>query len=160
MSKKRLLVKEQAHQEKAFEYYASLGESRSYRKVAAEFGVAPSTVKLWGKSFGWMERIKTRDIRIAREVSNRALDDEISRRERSRSIVHLALVQLAKAIAEGDVKMTLADLDRMIRLEAYLCDEPESRQEIIVRDLSNKSDNELREIFRQELSTMKDLGMD
>jgi hypothetical protein len=42
----------------AFEYYCSLGEKRNYQHVAAEFNVALSTVKLWGKSFRWADRIK------------------------------------------------------------------------------------------------------
>ena len=48
-ARSRLLVKEQPHQLRAFEYYYSLGEHRTYKKVAIEFAVATSTVKLWGK---------------------------------------------------------------------------------------------------------------
>ncbi len=53
----RTLVKEQPHHEKAFEYYYGLGEKRSYEKVAKEFKVSPSTVKLLGKSLRWQERL-------------------------------------------------------------------------------------------------------
>jgi len=69
--------------------------------------------------------------------------------------VHLALVQLAKAIAEGDLRLTLSDLDKLIRLEAFLSDEPESRHELVVSDLGDKSDSELREIVKQELETLR-----
>ncbi len=54
----RTLAKEQPHHEKAFEYYYGLGEKRSYNKVAKEFNVSVSTVKLWGKSLRWKERLK------------------------------------------------------------------------------------------------------
>ena len=37
----RLLAREQPHHEKAFEFYYSLGEKRSYKKVASEFCVEP-----------------------------------------------------------------------------------------------------------------------
>jgi len=77
-----------------------------------------------------------------------------SRRERSLQIVHLAMVQLAKAIAEGEVKMTLADLDKLIRLEAFLSDEPESRHELVLNDLRDKSDRELSEMVKQELEIL------
>ena len=153
----RLLVKEQPHQLKAFEYYCSLAEHRSYEKVAGEFGVALSTVKLWGKSFRWKERIQDRDLQIARDVANRTIGEEVSRRERGLQIVQMALLQLAKAVAEGQVRMTLGDLDKIIRLEAFLCDEPESRQEIILGDLTDKSDEELKEIVRQELSAIGEI---
>ena len=69
--------------------------------------------------------------------------------------MHLALVQLAKAIAEGDLRLTLSDLDKLIRLEAFLSDEPESRHELVVSDLGDKSDSELREIVKQELETLR-----
>ena len=156
-NKSRLLVKEQPHQVKALEYYYSLSEHRSYEKVAAEFGVASSTVKLWGKSFGWRKRIQQRDVEIARDVATRTLMDERNRRERSLQIVHMALVQLAKGIAEGDVKMTLGDLDKLIRLETFLSNEPDSRQEIVFAELKNKSDQELREMVREEMRMLGEI---
>jgi hypothetical protein len=157
-NRNRLLIKEQPHQAKAFEYYYSLGEHRSYEKVAAEFGVAVSTVKLWGTSFGWKARIRDRDLEIAREVAARTLDSEVSRRERNTQIIQMAILQLAKAVAEGQIKMTVSDLDKLIRLEAYLNDEPDSRQEIIVHDLKDKSDEELREIMRQEIALLREVS--
>ncbi len=153
----RTLVKEQPHHEKAFEYYYALGEKRSYEKVAKEFNVSPSTVKLWGKSLRWKERLKERDLQVAREVAGRTLADEVSHRERNLQIVHMALVQLAKAVADGQVKMALGDLDRLIRLESFLRDEPDSRQEIVFPDLKGKSREELREMVRQEVEVLEEL---
>ena len=150
----RLLAKEQPHHQRAFEHYYGLGEQRSYERVATELGVAPSTVKLWARSFGWRDRLRERDLEVAREVADRTLTDEVSRRERSLQIVHLAMVQLAKAIAEGEVKMTLADLDKLIRLEAFLSEEPESRHELVLNDLRDKSDRELKEMVDRELQTL------
>lgn len=153
----RALVKEQPHHEKAFEHYYALGEKRSYDKVAKEFNVSPSTVKLWGKSLRWKERLKERDLQVARELAGRTLADEVSHRERNLQIVHMALVQLAKAVADGHVKMALGDLDKLIRLESFLRDEPDSRQEVVFGDLRNKSREELQEMVRQEMETLKEL---
>ena len=156
----RLLTAERVHHERAFEYYFVLGEQRSYRKVAREFEVSESTVKLWGRSFGWKERVRDRDLDIAREVARRTLSEEVSHRERSLQIVQMALVQLARAIVDGNVKMTLGDLDKLIRLEAFLSDQPDSRQEIVFADLKNKSTEELREMVREEVQMLKDLEID
>ncbi len=153
----RTLVREQPHHEKAFEYYYSLGEKRSYEKVAREFNVSVSTVKLWGKSLRWKQRLKERDLQVAREVAGRTLADEVSHRERNLQIVHMALVQLARAVADGQVKMAVADLDKLIRLESFLRDEPDSRQEVVFGDLRNKSREELREMVRQEMEALKQL---
>ena len=84
----------------------------------------------------------------------------MSRRERSLQIVHLAMVQLAKAIAEGEVKMTLADLDKLIRLEAFLSDEPESRHELVLNDLREKSDLELRQMVNNELTVLRQIEIE
>jgi hypothetical protein len=89
---------------------------------------------------------------LAREVASRTISKEMNHRERN-----LQVVQLAKAIAEGNVKMTLADLDKLIRLEAFLSDEPDSRQEIVIGDLRGKSTEELREMMREEIQVLKEL---
>jgi hypothetical protein len=153
----RLLAKEQPHHLRAFEHYYGLGEQRSYERVAAEFSVASSTVKLWARSFGWHDRIRERDLEIARDVAGRTMSGEVTRRERSLQIVHMAMVQLAKAIAEGDMRMTLSDLDKLIRLEAFLSDEPESRHELVLNDLKAKSDSELREMVKHEIGILAQL---
>ena len=155
--RQRVLVREQAHHEKAFEYYYSLVEKRNYQKVAVEFNVSQSTVKLWGKSFRWKHRLKERDIEVARRMASRTLSDEVNHRERNLQIVHMALVQLAKAVADGQVKMNLGDLDRLIRLESFLRDEPDSRQELVFGDLRDKSAEELRQMMRDEMKLLKEL---
>ena len=156
-NKTRTLVKEQPHHERAFEYYYALGEKRSYDKVTAEFSVSLSTVKLWGQSFRWKHRVKDRDIQIAREMASRTLSDEVNHRERNLQIVQMSLVRLAKAVVDGDVKMILGDLDKLIRLESFLRDEPDSRHEIIIADLKNKSNEELREMIREEMELLEEL---
>jgi hypothetical protein len=158
-SSQRLVATEQPHHLRAFEHYYGLGEQRSYERVAAEFFVAPSTVKLWARSFSWQARLKDRDLSVAREVAGRAMVDQVNRRERNLQIVHLALVQLAKAIADGDVRMTLADLDKLVRLEASLNDGPESRHELVLSDLRGKTDRELYEMIEEEIGILVRFGV-
>ena len=117
----------------------------------------PGIGGLWGKSLRWKERLRERDLQAAREVASRTLADEVNHRARNLQIVHMALVQLAKAVADGHVKMALGDLDKLIRLESFLRDEPDSRQEIVFPDLRDKSGEELREMIRQEMETLKQL---
>jgi transposase len=116
-------VKEQEHQEKAFEFYYGLGEGRSYSFVAREFGVALATIKVWGKAFGWRQRCKERDAQAARAMAERSLEENVEGLARNRKIVKMGLLQVAKAVAEGKVKVTMADLDRLVRLEEYLREE-------------------------------------
>jgi hypothetical protein len=115
---------EREHHKKAFEFYYALGEARSYRQVAEESGVSLGTVKLWGRSFDWNGRIQERDAEVARAMADRSMKKGIERGFRNSRIIELGLVQVAKAIAEGKVKMTVSDLDRLIRLEEYLTEGP------------------------------------
>ena len=68
-----------------------------------------------------------------------------------------ALVQLAKAVADGQVRMALGDLDRLIRLESFSRDESDSRQEVVFANLRNKSDEELREMIKEEMEALREL---
>ena len=113
-------MKEHEHQKKAFEFYYGLGEQRSYRLVAEEFKVALGTVKMWGRTFGWRERVQERDAEVARAVADRSLKEATGKVVRNRKLVEMGLMQVAKAIAESKVKVSVSDLDRLIRLEGFL----------------------------------------
>ena len=151
MAKTKLLQAESEKHKQAFDYYYSLGSSRSYDKVAVEFGASRSTVKAWGRSFGWGGRVAERDAQVSREVANRTLTDEISRCERNIKIVEMAVMRLARDIRDGRIKTTLADLDRLIRLESFLRKEPDSRPEIVMADLKDFSDKELLEMVGEDI---------
>ena len=113
-------MKEQENHKKAFEFYYGLGEGRSYRLVAQEFGVSLATIKVWGKSFGWKDRIRERDADAATAMADDNLKSAAEKAIRNRKIVEMGLIQVAKAIAEGKVKPTISDLDRLVRLEEHL----------------------------------------
>ena len=119
---------EQEHHKKALEFYYGLGEGRNYKRVAEEYGVSLGAVKLWGRGFGWKRRIGERDAEVARALADENTKDGMERAARNRKIVGLALVQVAKAIAEGRVKPTISDLDRLIRLEEFLKEETTKAQ--------------------------------
>jgi transposase len=120
MGKADRLINEQEHHKKAFEFYCALGEKRSHRQVAQQMDVSLATVKLWSRSFQWRERVGAREAEVARRVADRTLQSEVDEQDRNKRIVRMALVRLAKAIADGKVRFQLSDLDRMIRLQSYL----------------------------------------
>ena len=53
--------------------------------------------------------------------------------------------------------MTMGDLDKLIRLEAFLRDEPDSRQEVVFTDLRQKSNEEIREMIKKEMKALGEL---
>jgi transposase len=134
-------VIEQEHHKKAFEFYYGLGEGRSYKKVAREFGVSLGTVKMWGRTLGWKRRLQERDAEVARALAKRSIEEGMERAARNRKIVEMGLVQVAKAIAEGKIKVTVADLDRLIRLEEFLRDDKHAAGTEIVISFEDYSDS-------------------
>jgi hypothetical protein len=153
-------MQEQEHHKKAFEYYYSLGEKRNYPDVAKHFGFSVQSVKLWGREFAWKRKLKELEGEVARAMAARNVDNEVSNRTRNKQIIQLALVHLAKAIAEGKIKMNLADLDRLVRLESFLDQGVDSGHEVIIESLKGKSFEELRGMLRTELEMLKKLGED
>jgi hypothetical protein len=95
---------------------------------------------------------------VTRELAGRNLSDEVNHREQNLKLVRLAMVRVAQAVVEGEIKMTLSDLDKLIRLEAFLRDEPDSRQEVVFADLKDKSREELAEMVRSEVALLKEIG--
>jgi transposase-like protein len=120
MVKSEQVATEQEHHRKAFEFYYSLGGQRSMEKVAKELGVSVSTVKLWSRSFNWRQRLWEREANTARQIADRHLSNEIDGFDRHKKIVKMALLKVAKAIADGKVRIQMADLDRLICLEQLL----------------------------------------
>ena len=116
----RQLQNEQEHHLKFFEYYYSLGESRSYKKVAVEMHVSVAAIKLIAASFDWKHRVHERDLECARQLADRTLHTAMEDHTRYRKVVRMAIMKLAKAISEDRVKLQGADLDRLIRLDAFL----------------------------------------
>ena len=118
----------QARFEQAFGYYASLDpRERKYALVAEQFGVSLATVKLWASKGNWRQRVAERDVRVARRAMDRAETEEVETRTKYLKVVELALLKLARGIADGEVKGTFSDLDRLVRLKVFL-EEPEVPQ--------------------------------
>ena len=107
--------------ERAFAVYASLPPNeRSYAAVARKLGVSVPTVKRWGSDGGWRERLAEREAEVARKVANRAAAGQVDARTRQAKLVELGLIKLANAIAQGEIKGSFGDLDRLVRLDGHL----------------------------------------
>jgi hypothetical protein len=154
------MMEELEHHKKAFEYYYSLGEKRTYKAVAKHLGFSLQSLKLWGREFVWKRKLKEREGEVARAMATRNINSEVSNKIRNKQIIQLALVQLAKSIAEGKVKMNLSDLDRLVRLETFLDQGSNAGADFGLGNLQGKSFEELRGMIKTELETLKKLGED
>jgi transposase len=119
MSQPRTPQTEPEHHQ-AFELFASLGERRTYRGVASQLGVSERTIRHWARQGNWKQLLREREVEGARRLADQTLESTVTQRSRNRKIVEMALVRLAKAVAEGKVRMQLGDIERLIRLQADL----------------------------------------
>ena len=122
------LNKETDRHRDAYQFFVDLGPDRTFVAVAKKFGVSHTTVRKWARSFHWKRRSDEHDARIARRTIDLAEKEGVEltaqARVRNLKLVELGLVQLARALAGGHVKMQLSDLSRLVTLEQLLKDGP------------------------------------
>ena len=129
--------------EEAFAFYASMEpKERKYALVAEKFGVALATVKLWASKGKWRKRVVEREVRVARRVADTVEKREVGEKSRNFKLVQLAIVKLAKAIADGDVRPTYNDFRQFIELAEAL-ENPETAeagpQQVVVNLIRTES---------------------
>jgi hypothetical protein len=150
-------MNEREDQRLAFERYFEMGHGRSLTRLATALGLSASTVKTWSREFRWKERLEEREQVVTAATAKRAVKSQADTRRRNEQLLQLALVQIAKALAEGRIRITLADLDRLLRLEEFMAGRADSRQEVIAKELEGKTTAELREMLRKEVEELEAL---
>lgn len=115
------LKKETLKHQEAFDFYYSLGDDRSYAKVAERFNVTLSTVAKWAGSFSWQRRIVERDRKIALQMQ-RALDKQILEDKKSyRKIIQATINKYVENFKTGKVEVTsIKDLIALIECDTKL----------------------------------------
>ncbi len=121
MTPKTPKTPENPRAEEAFTFYASLpAGQRTYAAVAAKLGVSLPTVKRWGTKGNWQQRVAEREVGIARKATDQMETAQVSARSRQLKLLEVALVKLVNAIAEGTVRGSYGDLERLLRLEGFI----------------------------------------
>ena len=115
------LKKETLRLQEAFDYYYSLGEDRSYKKVAEKFNVALGTVTRWAGSFNWQRRVVERDRKIALQMQ-RELDKQIFEDKKSyRKIIQGTINKYVENFKAGKIEVTsIKDLIALIECDTKL----------------------------------------
>ena len=124
--------------DEAFEYYASLGPSRSYAKVASHFGVARRSVTKHASRHGWSRRLLEIEARAREKSEQRMVDtlDEMNKRhlQVAKVIQAKALEALRSMPIESGMAAVRA-LDIGIRNERLVVGEPTDRNAVAVEDI-------------------------
>ena len=120
MPKRDPIASESDRHKKAFELYYAQGEKRSFPRLAKELGVSMAALKVWSKSFSWQKRLQERDATVARQAADQVIGSAVVNASRKRKMVELALMKVIKAINSDKVRIQVGDLDRLLRLSAFL----------------------------------------
>ncbi|MFH1220087.1 MAG: hypothetical protein V1694_06495 [Candidatus Eisenbacteria bacterium] len=87
------------------------------------------------------------------------MKDTIERGVRNLKIIEMGLLQVAKAIADGKVKPSVSDLDRLIRLEEFLREEGKAGEQTKIifewRDATKPSEEQDGEAGGPEVRTLR-----
>lgn len=136
-------MKEKERHRLAFERYAAMGPGRSLTRLAKEMNVSESAVKQWSRELRWTERLEARSREAAENLAKESVRDEVDERKGDEQMVRLSLVTIAKALVEGRIKPTLADLDRMLRLKRGLAAEQRGHEDLEFRVIWPESQPDL-----------------
>lgn len=152
-------MKETLRHREAFEYYYSLGPTRSLPQVARQYSVSVAAVKKWSKAFNWQERVEQRDIENARRLEEKTNETIVAAKANYRKIIKAAIGRWVKRFQGGEIDVeSVWDLERLVKLDLLLIGEPTDRSEHESRvteryeyDIVHKivADPEARELARQ-----------
>ncbi|HFJ9375293.1 TPA: phage terminase small subunit-related protein [Bacillus nitratireducens] len=108
-----------ATQQKAYEYWVSLGSTRTMGAVAAEVGVSHVTIRRWASRFKWNDLLAEREapvIERMRENSDERLDELAEAQKMLRSVSLILVKNYLQSLVAGEIKMTsAADFERIVR---------------------------------------------
>jgi hypothetical protein len=101
----------------AFLDYASLpGNQRSYQAVADKFGVSVRTVEKHGREERWTERARELDRAASQLAAERLRDGRVDALGDIEKLAKASLVSFAGRLRDGQIRMTVADLQKVHKL--------------------------------------------
>lgn len=107
--------------EEAFLFYASLDDTeRSYRAVANHFGVSVRTVETHGRKERWRERLARIKAEAAESAAQRVAAERAEKLAQLELLIEATFTTYAHQLRAGSVKISAADLTRMVKLREEL----------------------------------------
>ncbi|MDK7411383.1 phage terminase small subunit-related protein [Bacillus cereus] len=106
-------------QQKAYEIWVSMGDTRTLKEAAEKSGFTHGTVRKWASKFKWNQLLEERQapvIERMRENSDEKLDELAEAQKMLRSVSLLLVKNYLQSLVAGEIKMTsAADFERIVR---------------------------------------------
>lgn len=104
---REIKLKENNEQHEAFKSYYKDGVERSYAKTALKFKKSVSSIEKWGSQFNWQERVSSMEEESKRKHQEKAIvEQELDYKQRNLKILKRLILEGAKAIQDGTLKIT------------------------------------------------------
>ena len=121
---------------KAYSHYVSLGEKRSYKLVAEEFGKSERTIAIWAKSYKWQDRLKRDEETVKNIIVQRTSDAVVKSAEEfkigSMEFVDTALTKARHKLESGEVDLSRpGDIVNLMKMGLLLRGEATDRRETV-----------------------------
>lgn len=117
-------MKETLRHREAFEHYYALGEKRSLASLASHSGVTLRSINRWNTAFGWQDRVLARDRELADAIEKKSKAATLATKIEYRKLIQASLAPMVKQIKQGAGCASIADMERMIKLDLLLMGEP------------------------------------
>lgn len=134
---KRIFSGSERRSAEAFTYFCSLGGSRTYAKVAEQYGVSDRTVEKWGADGNWQRRAREWD-KIQIEQERELLAEEVRKVAKeqlsmAKFIRHKAFHDL-KTLDFEDANGAVKAIEMAMKQERLILGEPSERAEVSVKE--------------------------
>jgi len=122
----------------AFEFYVGLGPSRSYQRVADEFGVSKRTVTKHAVRGKWQERVEELEAKASERATARmveSLEEMNLRHTKALKAVQGKAIEALRTFSLASAMEAVRALDMAIRHERTIRGEPADRTAISVEEM-------------------------
>jgi len=143
-------MKEKLKHKEAFEYYYSLGDKRSYPKVASKFTVSRTSIKKWSKAFNWQDRIELRDIDNGKKLEAKTDKAVVNSKADYRALIRKTVDLYKKKLDDGKIIISRPqDLDILAKLDLTMMGEATERGELNITNAKQKFIDRINNIAKR-----------
>lgn len=132
-------MKEKLKHKEAFEYYYSLGDKRTLKKVALQYTCSVPGVKKWSKAFNWQDRIELRDMNNGKKLEAKTDKAIVNSKADYRALIKKVVKEFEQRLKDKKIVISkTGDLAEMAKLDLLMMGEATERGELIITDAKRK----------------------
>lgn len=144
-------MKEKLKHKEAFEYYYSLGEKRSLKKVALQYTCSIPGVKKWSMAFNWQDRIELRDIDNGKKLEAKTNKAVVNSKADYRALIRKVVKEFEQKLKDKKIRISSpGDLTEMAKLDLLMMGESTERGELKIIDGKRKLIDKINSIASRE----------